>query len=578
MHGKLQVDALSVKPNLHDIAHRRLLALVAGLTSIVLVMTAHTQIYDTNFMTLWEATALLNGDHPYRDFFEWGLPGQMVVSAAAQLLVGHRLIGEFLVQWLFIVAGVVLSFHVGLRLTRSVWASLVTTLLALLLLAVTPTYTYPKIFFYPLAVWLLWRYIETPSAGRSAVLGLTTAVAFLFRHDHGVYIGVATALAFVLTRLFAPSFRSMRALARDAGAYSATAAAILAPWLIVVHMSEGLSEYVQLRAELFDKFSADGFVYALLLTVNPMQALRPTPEAALTWLCQIVMVIPILLLLQAAFDLLHRWRRAEAVTSDTYCMIVAAVLLVVVDSQTLRTMSYSLHVFPVTAALSTRLLVASRGTDRDTCTRHPRIRFRTVWLLARGALVLATLLVTTVTTVVFTRSLLSVDELLPALRPAFQHLLASPPIDGYEPTYVALGYDREAWEVPAGADSIKYALRYMRECTREGDRILVTGSTPLHVNYYTGRSIAGGHLFWHRGWRADPVHESRSLALLQRQSVPFAFSTTEPLLDDFTGYPSIHEYLVNNYVEVGGNLGYILVDKRRTPTGRFGTLGLPCFR
>src|SRR5688572_20048042 len=119
--------------------HGGLLALVGTLTALVLVLTANRQVYDTNFYSLWEATALLAGDHPYRDFFEWGVPLQAYVSAAAQQVVGYRLIGEFFVHWIFIVAGAVISFCLGLRLSRSVVASLVTMSLPLLLLTVTPT-------------------------------------------------------------------------------------------------------------------------------------------------------------------------------------------------------------------------------------------------------------------------------------------------------------------------------------------------------------------------------------------------------------------------------------------------------
>src|SRR5690242_16611684 len=60
--------------------------LVAVLTAAVLSFAVKTQIYDTNFQSLWEGASLLFGDHPYRDFFEWGMPGQMAVSAAAQWL------------------------------------------------------------------------------------------------------------------------------------------------------------------------------------------------------------------------------------------------------------------------------------------------------------------------------------------------------------------------------------------------------------------------------------------------------------------------------------------------------------
>jgi hypothetical protein len=65
--------------------------------------------------------------------------------------------------------------------------------------------------------------------------------------------------------------------------------------------------------------------------------------------------------------------------------------------------------------------------------------------------------------------------------------------------------------------------------------------------------------------------------LLQRQSVPFAFATHNPVLEDLVDYPDIQEYFRANYVEIDGTLGRLLVDRRKRPTGRYGALGLPCF-
>jgi hypothetical protein len=106
----------------------------------------------------------------------------------------------------------------------------------------------------------------------------------------------------------------------------------------------------------------------------------------------------------------------------------------------------------------------------------------------------------------------------------------------------------------------------------------VTGSTPFNVSYYAQRPIAGGHLAWKHGWRADQQHEQESLALLRQQSVPFAVSTRDPVLTDFRRYPAIREYLLKNYAEVEGSQGKILVDTRRRASGRFGPEGFPCFR
>jgi len=121
-------------------------------------------------------------------------------------------------------------------------------------------------------------------------------------------------------------------------------------------------------------------------------------------------------------------------------------------------------------------------------------------------------------------------------------------------------------------------MRYMHDCTRDGDRLLVTGSTPYHVGYFVERPLAGGQMQWHHRWRASPPDELQAFALIERHPVPFAFSTHDPVLDDFTAYPRIHAYLQEHYVHVEGAHGLLLVDKRRQPTGRFGSLGWPCFR
>jgi len=177
-------------------------------------------------------------------------------------------------------------------------------------------------------------------------------------------------------------------------------------------------------------------------------------------------------------------------------------------------------------------------------------------MVLRG-LAVGVLAVTTLTAAVYAREtpLLKPAEYRSSLSGAFDRLLAVQ---------------------PAGGDTL---FHYLHECTADGDRLLVTGSTPFDVSYYSQRPIAGGHLAWNHGWRSDPAHEQQSLALLQKQSVPFAVSTGNPVLSDFeAAYPRIYEYLKKNYVEVEGSHGALLVDVRRHPTGRHGSMGYPCFR
>lgn len=592
------------------------LGLIAVLTAGVLLLGAGGQIYDSNHYALTEATAILAGDHPYRDFFEVGIPLAAYLAAAVQLLSGHRLIGEFVRQWVFIVAGIVLAFHLGLRLARSTRAILAVTPLVLLVLAVTPIYHYSKLFLFPLTIWLVWRYIERPEAGRCATLGLVTALGFLYRHDYGLYTAFGSIVAFLLARAAEPSSRRRRSVLGDGAAYAATVVVVLAPWVVVVHANEGLIEYTKLRAALYQK--PPGFVHASLLEMNPLHQLAPAPppppkpavvafrwddevdaglrarlerehglqqlderdssgrwryrvpdvfdvrllalepfitdgagfewdrlddiasnlpsrEGVVLWLQQMALLVPILLLAAAA---VQGWRSRHCLgaSPDVWRMASAGAFLVLVDAALIRQPSYVVVVAPVTTAIGARFLARGRPIGRAAAVALVIATTFAAFVWARGAPMFR-----------------PASELGGTVRDAFARLTASPPEWGEE------------------------LFAYLRACTRPGDRLLVTGLTPLHVSYYTGRPIAGGHINWHHGWRSDPIHEAQSLALLSRQSVPFAVSTSDPVLEDFGRYPRIRDYLMRHYIELKGSGGLVLVDARRTPTGRYGPNGWPCF-
>jgi hypothetical protein len=635
-----------------DRTPRRWLLLSAALTALVLIYTAGSQIYDTNFYVLWEATALLAGDHPYRDFFEWGVPLQAVLSAAGQWLAGYRLIGEFAIQWLAIIAGTVIAFDIGYRLSKALLPSLIGLGCALALLSITPTFHYPKLLLYPLAIRLAWGYMDRPGVRRSLGLGVLIVVAFLFRHDHGVYIGVLIALTMLVTRLLVPDRRSMARLVREAAAGLAVVIVLLAPWAALVHSNEGLPDYVRYRQQLFVEFSA-GSPFETLREMNPWVTfavsdaaaapgiisfdwrqvdgeqpadrerrlhemeqrfgLRPTgpPGAdarrsyqvrnvhdpallglagminnsdgidwrllhrlrwrlpshtnAQRWLLQVSLVVPLLLLGWSATAAARCWRRGEALPIALWRMSLAAVFLILIESNLFREPSYFVIVAPLTAACSTVFMAWPRMT-----TRWPA---RTVSMTARALAATALLLLTVVPVYTYTygSAIYAPLDLENQVTAALRQLLASPPIDAYLTREQALASNQQPVD-PA------VILRFLHDCSRPGDRLLITGSTPYHVGYYTERPIAGGQLFWHHRWRTDAEGQRQQLALLQRQSVPFAFSTGDPVFNDLANYPLVLEYMQQHYVEVPGTNRVLLVDRRRTPTGTYGPSGLPCFR
>jgi hypothetical protein len=589
--------------------HGVVLALVAVLIATVLPLTAAIQIYDSNHYALTEATALLAGDHPYTDFFEVGIPLDAYMAAGMQVLSGHRLIGEFLRQWLIIVAGMVVSFHLALRLTRSVPATLAVLPIALLIVAGTPVYHASKLFFFPAMLWVSWRYLEKPGSGRAAAVAVVTSAAFLVRHDFGLYLGFGSMVAYVLARLVVPASRSWSAMVRDAGAYAVTIATVVGPWAVAVQANEGLLSYTRARSGLYQQPPAN--LYASLLRINPVRALLPEPAPAprpgivafrweegvdaaarqqlereyglrvvasggeggewryevpnvydtgflrlnqymsgssgfdwprlellasgrpsrdrtSLWLQQMTILVPLALMALAVL-LLRREGNAIAPTQ----LLFAGVFLVAIDCALIREPSYMAVIAPLTAALSARFVDVRPLTAR--------------------VCVIALLLVTTWVAAVWSGLADRINEEgRRSMRDAFVRLFSAP-------------------------RSGSPVLDYVRDCTAPGDRVLVTGQTPLHVSYYTRRPIAGGHINWHRGWLSDPEHASRSLDLLRAQSVPFAISTDDPVLGDLQRYPEIHAYVKAHYVELAGSEGLVLVDTRRRPTGRYGDDDRPCF-
>lgn len=587
------VDLGPVEPSIrtgvprHVRREHALLASLLGIAACVLVLTVDSQLFDTNFHTLWEATALFAGDHPYRDFFDWGLPMQAVVSVVGQLASGHRLIGEFVADWLFMLASIAIACRIALRTSQSLTATAVTMLLAVVLLAGTAVYHYPKVFLYTVAVWVAWRYLDRPDARRAAALGALGAVAFLFRHDHGAYMMPLALCAFVTVRLITRGTRSLRAFVTEMIVCGVTAVVLVAPWAVFVHRSEGLPEYIRSRAAAFEDQSGKRFVYAALLKISPAHALKPDPDSGSglpthddteLWLYQMTLLVPPLVLVACGLQ----WRRRHgAIERDTPHMVVAALFLLILETPALRQPSYFVVVTPITAALAARLVSGPpRRLPRDVANlasaswvhRAPRI-------LARG-LAIVVLIITTITALGWVREseLLRPRQALRRLRADGHALFDVPAIDGYIPRQEALRVDLPTFARTDPGDKLAIMLRYVHDCTRPRDRILVTGSTPFQVGYYTERRIAGGHVYWHQRWRADAAHEAQSLALLRNHRPPFAISTTDPVLQDFTLYPHIREYLVANYVEVPGSGGLLLVDRHLQATSRFGAVGFPCFR
>ena len=589
----------------------------AGILSLaVLILTVTTQIFDSNLFAMTGAQSLLAGDWPYRDFFETGIPLATFMAAAGQLLTGHRLIGEFVRQWAFIVAGVVIAFHLGLRLSRSPAATSLMVPVALFVLARTPTYHYSKLFFFPLTIWLGWRYIEQPTRGRAAMLGLCAAAGFLERHDYGIYLGFASVTAWVIARAATPASRTGLSLVGDAATYAAVVLAVTAPWLVAVERYEGLIPYTRARAALFQGSPPVYSTFFRLSTLTDLIATPPPPPVTpgivrFKWRPYVtpaererfereqhLTIVPgednrgrlqyqvpdiydtVLLKLDpyvtdgAGFD----WDRVT--NSRWYPPSPQRIALWLQRMALLLPLALG-----VSGAIS---LVRDGWRGGGSAPGGWQKIYAAVFLAAVDATlfreatyVVVVAPVSAALTSAFLASRVRVTRLLSAGLVAVTTFMAAMWLrgsvittPGEYPHLLAAGWQQLTASPPA-YDSVEFD--YVRACTRPTDHVLVLGDNPLHVSYFSQRPIAGGHVSWHYGWLADPDHERASLRLLQRQEVPVVLSIRDPVMADLARYPAISAYVRERYREVEGTGGRVLVDTRRPVTGRFPATGYPCF-
>jgi hypothetical protein len=129
-----------------------------------------------------------------------------------------------------------LTYLLAFRATASQTAALVACALTI---AIYPRlYNATKVIVPVIAIWLAWRYADTPRPRGIFELALWTAVAFLLRHDYLVYVALGNVVL-----LIACHGRVPREAALRVAAYTALSLLLILPWLLYVQAYEGLAAY-----------------------------------------------------------------------------------------------------------------------------------------------------------------------------------------------------------------------------------------------------------------------------------------------------------------------------------------------
>ena len=229
--------------------------LLAGIALAFLLAAAFrwltlTEFLNDHFDHVALAQQLRLGSIPLRDFVDEGMPLMYLVSAAVWRLVKAPFLAEGLIVAIAFAAAAALSFRTAATLSGSFVAA---ALAVIAQLAVYPrTYSYPKLLVQAVAIAVAWWAVQHLTIRRIAALAAAAALGYYFRHDHAVYLGVATVALLVVARWQA----GIPAITRSVAIYAGLSAAFVLPHLVYVQWAVGIPTYLAIARQYVDSEAA----------------------------------------------------------------------------------------------------------------------------------------------------------------------------------------------------------------------------------------------------------------------------------------------------------------------------------
>jgi hypothetical protein len=517
-----------------------------------------------DFFVLTRADMVLDGQLPLRDFVDGELRGawpslSYAVPAWAQMIWGRNLfvIAALEVGALALAAAIV--FLVARTLSRGWLIALLAS--AVVILSTTKLYNYPKVLSLAVAVAAIRWMLAKPTMVRLAVLAAMTVLTGLYRHDYALYCGLAAAAG-----LIALEPRPWPVPVRRVLAYVAFGLLFAVPSLWWVEREWGVGRYVRdaLRASETEGLRLIGWPVVSLTA--PLAGESPV---AFTYYAYWGLPIAAAgVLLWHLFAARHfPSGRGDGMTPAVERGVGVALLV----------MTPLVNYFFLRNNLPARLgdavvpvvLVAAwiAGTTR----RFPSPVGRSIAFAATAAAL-------SLMCVVFVR----VNSVMQELRSGGLTGSAAAALKRFDAVRNALHALPPAEWADRDATGPMGAARYLAECSRPDDYVLVAAYT-YEIPYFARRRFAGGQGLFSHGFFLDEAYQRLAVERLARQSVPIAFVDTD--LDTFrSDYPLVAEHLARRYRDVGriDNAGHpyvhVFVDAARRPDRLDPVFGLPCFR
>jgi hypothetical protein len=531
---------------------------------------SYAGLADDHFFYVVRGWQILFGELPTRDFIDPGAPLTFVIAAATQWFGGRGTLSEMQFCVSVLSVGAALTFALASHASRSVVLGAVAALLQVVLLP--RLYNYPKILVYAAAIPLLWALATKSTAWRRFALAVVTAVAFLLRYDHGVFVALATAVLYVLM-----TDVPWRVRVRHALVYGGLVLVLLAPYLVYVQMNGGLgfqfetanswSQRDRARAPLvWPAFGSD----AETVNADSRQPLTYLERLALQNRVPSIFYLWVLLPLVCLGIL---WRAPHAFRPDwpraRVKVAVVAILAIMLNVGFLRgNLSARFADVSVPQVILLAWLIAACVAISRTGRWDGQAQVGTAARVLLPVMAISPVLILGGMIAISHRDrdvILSTTETRAVIR-KFRHT-----------------WPLEQWGGQGAPGPIRVA-QYLESCTRPGDHVFVTPYLP-QVVALSGRPFAGGHGDLRPDFFNTDAQQRLTIDRLRRQSVPVVIMPPRAEYAGFQqSFPLLDAYMQSRFRSWGAlDLGdgtslELLVDKARPETGRFELFDWPCFR
>lgn len=536
---------------------------------------------DDHFFYLVRGWQILFGDLPVRDFVDHGAPLYYYVGALVQMVFGRGTLSEIAFSSAMLGLSVALVFWLAARASGSIVLGFVA---ALAFVCLGPRfYNYPKFITYAAAIPLMWAFADAPGERPRVWLAVVTVVAFLFRHDHGVFIGLSTLVLLLLLPL-----RWTERL-KHAVIYGLLAAAMVAPYLWFIERNGGVRSYLEQASAWTERDrdrapivwpgpfeNPDGVSDATSAAIGVSRAVGVLRDNMVAWIFYVELALPffaLFVLWMSRDGGRPGWPHAKAK------LATVAVLGLFLNAFFLRSPLEARLADPAVPhmILLAWLAVAVPRLLFSFASLSPAAQSRAVLVrstIGAGFVAIVSILAVTLSKDFYER--LDNSAMVERWGKPFERA-------GYIAESLRRDWDLRTWEQREDRPELITLSMYVNACTAPTDRVLVEAYLP-QVLALARRAFAGGHADLRPGFFKTESAQRLTLARLERQHVPIMLLDTDRSLENFRkSFPIVTGHIDQEYTlfgthEFDGRFGISLfVRKDLQPKSTWEPLGWPCY-